>query len=272
VQAPITPMLRDRIEEWLGQLSFWVLVVAIIASLFNGHYLLALILWVFSTVITFYIGPHIFMFVGLILGATILVAISPFLWLYQKINRSKVNMVEGIIKDLFIFFKDGKSKNIVDVDVESTKIESNEANDEVIINEEFDPALLEMSLLRETQNNLNLLNLQLQEIKFKTLNKTIKLQELRDKEKNRMQKLGMTEELKILSDMFLISSGDLLIEMGKIGIYKVNESDSVNSDELKIIIKHLADNGNDSAQQLESIIFFNEEENPKTNNNDDIPF
>lgn len=96
--------------------------------------------------------------------------------------------------------------------------------------------------------------------------------QLCDKEENRIQKAGMTmtEELKILSDMFSLSPGELLIEMREVGIYKVNESDTINSNELKIIIKRLSDNGNTSAQYLESIIPLDKKEGPVYDNN--VPF
>jgi len=59
---------------------------------------------------------------------------------------------------------------------------------------------------------------------------------------------SLTAKLEKLSNFYLISLDDLLIEMNKAGIYKANESDTFSRDENKALMKHLSDNGNAVAQ------------------------
>jgi hypothetical protein len=110
-------------------------------------------------------------------------------------------------------------------------------------------------------SDLNAVSIQLQEIERDNAIELDKQQaetkkQLRNKEKNSTKKMGMTGKLKKLSEIFLISSGDLLIEMSKIGIHKVNEDDTISTNESKIIIRHLSDNGNASAQSMQAQYFY----------------
>jgi len=114
---------------------------------------------------------------------------------------------------------------------------------------------------KNLNSDLNAVSIQLQEIERDNAIELDRQQaetkkQLRNKERNSTKKMGMTGKLKKLSEIFLISSGDLLIEMSKIGLHKVNEYDTISADELKIIIRHLSDNGNASAQSMQAQYFY----------------